>query len=278
MQSMPHLVRWAEEFGDFGLTVIAPHVQDAPEAEVKAAAARLGIRFPVTASGRVPGAAIEGIPHLLVFDHDGKCVYEGHPAKAEEAVRKAVGGSLVAAANRESFPKPLTTVVDGLKKGQPPKALLTKLLPLRTASDKETAEAAKALADGILGFAEKRLEEATAAGPVDGYDTATRLAASMKGTPVGTKASQTAVKLRTDKAVADELKVRPTLEKLKALAGSIEQAAQARKVEPGSEPFKKAFAVQLKQAAGLHQQMQKSAPDARATQEAAGIIEKLGTK
>src|SRR4051794_27044301 len=128
MQSMPHLVRWNEELGDFGLVVVAPHCQDVGPEKVKAACARLGIRFPVPNNGTVPGAERGGIPHMLVFDHAGKCLFDGHPNKAEAAVRQAVGGSLVAAAGRDSFPKPLTAVVDGLKKGQSPKTLLPKLL------------------------------------------------------------------------------------------------------------------------------------------------------
>src|SRR4051812_14749415 len=108
MQSMPHLVRWHEELGDFGLVVVAPHCQDVGPEKVKATAARLGIRFPVPNNGSVPGGE-RGIPHMFVFDHDGKCLYEGHPGKAEAAVRQAVGGSLVAAAKLETVPKSLAS-------------------------------------------------------------------------------------------------------------------------------------------------------------------------
>jgi hypothetical protein len=278
MQSMPHLVRWHEELGDFGLVVVAPHCQNVGREEVKATAARLGIRFQVPDNVSIPNGERGAIPHLFVFDHDGKCLFEGHPNKAEAAVRQAVGGSLVAAAKLGTVPKPLAAVVDGLKKGQSPRALLPKLLSLKSSGEKDTAEAAKALADAVLGFAQKRLDDAVAAGPIDGYDTATRLAVTMKGTPVGTKATQTAAKLKTDKAVADELKVRPQLEKLRALAAALETAAGNAKLVPNTEAYKKAYAAQLKQADALYKQMQKTAPDAPATHEAGEIMDRIGAK
>jgi hypothetical protein len=276
MQSMPHLVRWYEELGDFGLVIVAPHCQDVGPEKVKATAAGLGIRFPVPNNGTVPGAERGTIPHMLVFDHAGKCLFEGHPTKAEAAVRQAVGGSLVAAAKLATVPKSLTSVVDGLKKGQSPKTLLPKLLSLKSSSEKDTAAAARALADAVLGFAQKRLDDAVAAGPIDGYDTATRMAVSMKGTPVGTKASQTAIKLKTDKAVAEELKVRPSLEKLRALAASVESASQTAKLVPNTDAYKKAYGAQLKQVDTLYKQMKKAAPDAPATHAAADIVNRIG--
>jgi hypothetical protein len=275
---MPHLVRWSDELADWGLVVVAPHVQNATPEQVRAKAASLGMRFSVTASARVPGIALEGIPHCVVFDHAGAGAYEGHPSKSEGAIRTALGAALVAAAKRESFPKPVAAVADGLKKGQPPKAALAKLLPMRSSSDKDVAEAAKALAEALLGFAQTRLDDAVTAGGIDAYDTATRLAETMKGTPVGTKAGQTAVKLKSDKAVQAELKVRPTLAHLRQLDSAVEKVAAAAKIEPGSADFKKTYAAQIKQAKSLYQQMVKAAPDAKATKEAEEIAERLGAK
>jgi hypothetical protein len=33
---------------------------------------------------------IEGIPHCMVFDHTGECVFRGHPMEAHDAVEAAV--------------------------------------------------------------------------------------------------------------------------------------------------------------------------------------------
>src|SRR5947208_1504290 len=107
---MPHLVRWNDELGDFGLVVLGFHVQNVPEDEIKRKAEALGIRFPVTKGGRVEGAKVEGIPHCFVFDHAGECVFDGHPNKVEAKLRAAVGTALVESASLSEIQKPLQPV------------------------------------------------------------------------------------------------------------------------------------------------------------------------
>jgi hypothetical protein len=104
------------------------------------------------------------------------------------------------------------------------------------------------------------------------------MAETMKGMTLGTKAGQAAAKLKADKGVQAELKVRPTLAQLAKLEASVTQAAAASKTEVGSAAFKKTYAAQIKQAASLYQQMVKAAPDAKATKDAAEIAERLGAK
>ena len=65
---MPHLVRWNEELGPFGLVVIGAHVQGGTAEEIKAKAQGLGIRFMITDGGGVEDSNAGGIPHCIVAD------------------------------------------------------------------------------------------------------------------------------------------------------------------------------------------------------------------
>jgi hypothetical protein len=277
---LPRLARLDDELGDFGLVVVGVQSQAATPEEVRAKAAGFGVRYPIAAGGGVTGVTIDTIPRTFVFDHSGKCVFDGHPAEAEAKARAALGEALIAAAGRESFPKGMSGHLDALRKGQNPAAVLAKLAPLQKSVDKDTAEAAKALAGAILATGQQRLDATAAAAeksPIEAFDAATRLAATLKGTPVGTRANELAAKLRPDKAVQAELKARPVLEQVKALDAALAAAAQ-NKVDPGSEAFRKAFAPQLKQLTGLNQQMKRNWPDAPATAAAAAVAEKYGVK
>src|SRR5262249_27815695 len=156
----------------------------------------------------------KGIPHVIVFDHTGKCVYRGLPAGAENAVRQALGKAIASKLDAKPT-KSVNSLLESLKKGQPPAGILQKAVSLSKGSDKESADQAKELVAKMIEPAEKLLadvEKMRSSDPVDAYPRASRLSTDLKGTPVGTKAAEITTELKKDKTVVQEIKARPALD------------------------------------------------------------------
>lgn len=86
---MPHLVQMDKRHGSSGLQVIGLHFQEADEKEIKKTIKKLKIEFPVAEGGSQP-VKTDGIPHLFVFDTQGKLVFSGHPSdkEAEKTIKR----------------------------------------------------------------------------------------------------------------------------------------------------------------------------------------------
>jgi hypothetical protein len=273
---MPHLVKWHDDLSDGGLAVIGMHVQGGEESAVKAKAKALGMRFTVTDGGSISGVKAGGIPHCVLFDHTGKMVYEGLPKDAEGKVREAFADMLAAEAGGKPS-KSVTAALDGFKKGGTAADLLKKLGAVRDGGDPTPAKEAKTIIARMQSGAQTRIDEAKRGmkdDPIAAYDSAVQVSGRWKGTAVGKEASELTAKLKDDKAVAAELKARPTLEKMKVTEAAI--LAAAKGTEPDTPEFKKAFAPQLKQIDQAVANLKKTAPDAPATAEAEEIAKRLG--
>jgi hypothetical protein len=279
MASMPHLVRWHEQLRDFGLVVVGPHCQQATAAQVKAKALSVGVTFTVVASGGVQnGNDFRGIPHCMLFDHTGKCLYRGSPSGVEAPLRVAVGTALVERTGKSDFSKPLAPLVAALKKGQSPMAVLQRLIPLQKSKNARTAEDAKLLAGQLLEGAQQRVEEAAQKvkdDPVTAYEQLSRVVKTFKGTPVAAKATKMLTDLKKDKAVMAEMRARPSMEAIKKLDDML-NARVGQDIDRKGAQFQLAFAATLKQMQRIVQRMKKSWPDARATQEAVKIADRYG--
>lgn len=274
--TMPHVVRWNEEMTDLGLVVIGVHSQNVEADEVRAVAGRLGMRFPVIQGAS--GADVTTIPHSLLFDHTGQCVFNGKPAELETKLRPTVGAALLA--DVTDPPKSVAAVADLLKKGGSPVDALKKLNTLKNDSDKKVAAAAQAIVTKITSIAQARLDEAKGQvkdDPIAAYDAAWVTAVRWKGLPLGTQATEIVNKVKTDKLVVAELKARPALDGLKkldtALSATMKDDAEAKTAE-----FKKAHAAQLKQMTQAYQAMVKSNPDTPSAKSAEVIAKKYELK
>ena len=209
---MPHLVRWNEELGPFGLVVIGAEVQGSPADEITAKSKALRIRFTVTQGGGVADAKGGGIPHTVLFDHTGKMRFEGHPGdpKLLNHVLVALGTSFVEKTGKSTFSKAVQPLADALKKGAAPVPVLQKLLPLQ-----KKDEDAKALIEVMTATGKTQVDEAAElveSDPVSAYLRSQQLSGYYKGTSVGTKANEIFTKLKNNKSVVLELKARPSLD------------------------------------------------------------------
>ena len=94
---MPHVAKLNDELGAAGLIVIGAHTQPGKPDKVASVAASHGANYTIVASGSVrDGQDFEYIPHCMVFDHTGKCVFRGSPRDSYAKIRTAVGQSLAA--------------------------------------------------------------------------------------------------------------------------------------------------------------------------------------
>jgi thiol-disulfide isomerase/thioredoxin len=276
LAAMPATAAMNAELDDFGLVVIGSHVQSATPDKIRAVAASRGANFAITEQTRVAGGDdFEGIPHVMVFDHTGACVFRGGPKEAEHAARLAVGEMLVAGAGREKFSQAVAPVVADLKKGRPPASVLARLASIQQSAGKgEPAAEAKALVGSITATGRKKLEQAQAkveSEPFEAFLLVENLPATYKGTPVAKEATAMITKLKKDKSVANEIAARPSLEAVRQLAGQL--AAKPGADEAGVAAFQKANAALLQQLRTKTAQMKKNWPDAKATAEAAEIAE-----
>ena len=100
-----------------GLLVLGSHRQIGTPQEVKSVAASLGANFPISIQTIVRGSEdVLTLPHSLLFDHTGVCIFRGSPADVEPLIRIALGKALVDAAGRDKFSSALSPIVADLKK------------------------------------------------------------------------------------------------------------------------------------------------------------------
>ena len=276
LAAMPDTVALHAELADFGLVVIGSHVQAAKPDQIKAVAAANGMTFSVSEQTRVTGGNdFTTVPHVMVFDHTGACVFRGDPKEAEAKARTAVGEMLVAGAGREKFAAQLAPVVADLKKGQSPLAVLPRVVALQNAASPTAAADAKALLAALTAAGQKKLDlaqEKAEGEPVEAFLLVEKLPAAYKGTPVAKDAVALVTKLKKEKAVKAELAARPAFEVVRQMDAQL--AARLGEEKPSAPEFQKANADLLKQLRAKVAQMKKSWPDAKVTGEATGIAEK----
>lgn len=273
------LERLQGELGDYGLVVIGAHAFVQPDEKVKKLAAERGPRIPVFQGVFVreeAGKAMKGQPggHALVFDHTGKCLYRGSAYDVDEAARAAVGKLLLSSAvGSEEVPKTFKSVADAFAAGASPVTVVSKLGPLVNSQDADTKSAAKKLADLILAPGEKAFAGAQAnvkSDPVAAFIASERVANQYKNTPLATKATALVSKLKSDKAVATELKARTLANQVEQLGNKLR--GQAGSYNPSDTDFQKKNRQTLDQLQAILGQLRKQYPSTYATAEA----EKVG--
>ena len=276
LAAMPGTAAMNAELSDFGLVIIGSHCQAATPAQIKLVAASRGANFPITEQTRVTGGNdFEGIPHVMVFDHTGACVFRGSPKEAEVKARMAIGELLVAAAGREKFHSQLAPVVSDLQKGLSHYAALPRDVALQNAASPMAAADAKALLASLTASGQKKLElaqEKIETDPVEAFVLVEKVPATYKGTAVAKEATALITKLKKDKAVKTELAARPAFEAVRLI--ELQLAAKADADKASAPEFQKANAALLNQLRTTVTQMKKNWPDAKATSEAVGIVEK----
>jgi thiol-disulfide isomerase/thioredoxin len=277
LASLPHVAQLSEQYGPFGLVVIGAHAQEGTPEQIRERAKSRGVSFAVVEHARVKDVNdMNGIPHCILFDHTGKCLYRGSPEEIDGKIRDALANWL--SADLEGTPnKAVNSLIESLKKGQLPAQIVQKTVSLSRSAEKDTAKQAKSMLAKLTDAAGKELkgaESLRAEEPLMILSRLTHLSIDFKGTPPGTKANELLTELKKDKVVIAELKVRPMLEKIRAVDAELQ--AILKDGDPKGAEFQKSQAAVLKQLQGAIKQLKKSAPDAPSLKDAVEVGEKYG--
>jgi hypothetical protein len=272
---LPRMAAWHTELMDFGLIVVASEIDGVPTAEATALARTRGLTFPFT--GRTRFGAPDGhpLPHTVVYDHQGKCVFRGPLADAEPYVRIAVGRGLLAKADLGTADKAAKPVVELLEQGAPIAQVLTKLADQLRLTAKDAAEQLVKLQTVLTAGGKVVLDAAAAKAkddPVAAFFEAERLPGAYKGTLLEKPAADLLTTLRKDAKVGVELRARPYLEPMKKL--DVQLSGRDRSFDPTRPRFKEENADLLKKLEDAIVRMRKAYPSARATDEANRLAER----
>lgn len=121
IRSMPLLEELHREFGPRGLVVVGAHAQGGSAAELEPKVKELGVSFTIDDRGSVAGGMdFRGIPHCLLFDHTGACVYRGSPFDVGDAVTQAVAAAPAGVLEGRQLVK--LAEADGLRANDPIRA------------------------------------------------------------------------------------------------------------------------------------------------------------
>jgi len=277
LAAMPHTSELYSELEGFGLIIIGAHSQGGEAEKVRAVAIQHHANFPIQVNAHVKGSEDNKfLPHCILFDHTGACIFRGQPTEVELLVRKAVGSALVAAAGREKWSSSMDGIIKDLKAGKPPASILPRVAANRNAKG-ELGEDANALLKAMTAGGAKKLEEATAkkdSEPLEAFLLIEKVPAMYKGAPLATEATDLLNKLKADKSVRAELAARPALEKVKQIDQQLGLGAD----DPRKPEWQKAHKEPLKLLKDKVSQMKKSWPDARSTQDAVAIADRYGVE
>jgi len=271
------LQQWHDELGDFGMAVLGFSIQEGAEKVVQEAMLSQNVSFPFFGRAILPGmVGTIQLPHGVLFDHKGKCIFRGSPFSAEIPMREAVGKAVLESTGTLEYADQLLPAVKLLQQGKPPVDALRKLAVLKP-KDADAQAQARALDDKLREPARKRLADAellAADEPLTAYLRLEPVPLRFKGTAEAQKAGQFLAQLKTKKAVARELKARPTLSAVRKLDRLL--GAKQGSSEPTSSAFQRANAATLEQLRAYLQTMTRSYPETPATMTAVRIGEKYG--
>lgn len=191
-QWLPKLEELSQELGPQGLVVISAHHQPGSLDDIRRKAADLGITFPVFDKATIKdGMDFEALPHAVLFDHTGRCIYRGPPGELQEALVAAVKAAPASVFEGRVFKKIAAFNVP-LKGEQQYGQTLRRAKGMLDGKDETTVEEATYVVEKLEARGRGMLEEATTkrdSDPVTALDVLQRCAAGFKGTEIGTEAA-----------------------------------------------------------------------------------------
>jgi len=225
--SMPGLEDLHRRLGPQGLVVVGAHAQGGHADEVRNVVNHLGVTFPIVENATVEGGMdFSGIPHCMVFDHTGKCVFRGSPGDAHDVVLAAVQSAPAAILAGRSLAK-LAQLGQILKNEAMCGNVLKRATSMLESPDAETAEEARYVVDRIEGRGRAMLEEARSlkeSDPAAASAVLQRCVAAFKGSAIGTDAGALLQEWRKDKDFQSAIKAGQQVARLEALQAAAQRA------------------------------------------------------
>ena len=227
LRSMPTLEALHRELGPAGLVIVGAHAQQATVAEIKEVVDQLGVTFSIVEQATVRDAMdFTGIPHCMVFDHTGACVFRGHPSKAHDVIVAAVRSSPAAVLEGKELVK-LAPLARQLRDEAAFGGVFKKAQGLAKSADPATAAEAAYLVDKLGGYAGRLLEAAEGAkadDPLRAMHYAQRCAGGFRGTESGIAAANLLRDWKKDPAFQDAVKAARQCRHLEMARAKIAQA------------------------------------------------------
>jgi thiol-disulfide isomerase/thioredoxin len=193
LKSMPKLEELNRGLGPQGLVVIGAHAQDGTVDEIRAAAVDRGATFTIVEQATVEGGMdFDGIPHCMLFDHTGSCVYRGSPFEVHDAAVAAVKGMPGAVLQGRTLEK-LPAFNDLLRNERQFGVALKKAKGLAASKNAELAAEAEYVVERLEARGREMLEEADARranDPLGAVETLQRSALAFKGSEIGIDAEK----------------------------------------------------------------------------------------
>ena len=272
------------ELGAFGVRIIAIRGANEPIEKAQSIMQAGKAEFSVVETATVKEkAAPQPVPlpsaHAIVFAADGTCLYRGSAYDAIPHLRSAVGKQLIADLGKSEVSKGFTNAVTALTSGEPLLTAIPKVAPLTSNADKETVAEAKSvlaalLAPGLDAIADAQSKAKSE--PVVAFVAAEKVAATYKGTSVGTKATALVSSLKSNPIVGKELKARAMLEQVRTFDKYL--VARPWAFDPVGSEFQRNNELPLLQLKAVLELMKKQYPDTPATVEATRIGKVYGVE
>jgi thiol-disulfide isomerase/thioredoxin len=220
IRSMPMLEELHKSLGPHGLVVIGAHAQGGSAAQLQPQVAKLGVTFTILENAEVEGGSdYHGIPHCMLFDHTGKCLFRGSPFNVHDAVVaavKAAPGSILEGRTLAKLPELNSLLRDETQFA----TVLKKARGLTSSGDAETAEEAKFVVEKIQAYGRRLLDEALSGketDPARSAENVQRCVVLFKGSEIGTEAAKLNGEWKKDRKFQASVKAGQQLAKLERM-------------------------------------------------------------
>jgi len=227
LASMPALQKLHEQFGPAGLSVIGAHAQGGPAERVAETAQKLGVTFPIVEHANVDGAMdFAGIPHCMLFDHTGACIFRGSPFDVHDLVVAAVRAapaSVLGGRTLEKLPELDALLRDESTFG----AALKRAQGATSAKDEATAAEATFVVERLEARGRELLADANgmaSSDPLAASVAAQRCATAFKGTPLAVEANLLLAGWRKDKDFQAACRAGQQLARLEAMRAYVRRS------------------------------------------------------
>src|SRR5262249_12703094 len=133
------------------------------------------------------------LPHGVLFDDEGKCIFRGLPLAGEAQMRAALARVLFQAIGKDEFADAVKPAVEALKKGDPISAVVARLTALKVENDEAAAKDVRLLLDRLTVRAKKaiaRAEEVLKDDPLTAFLLVEQVPPKFKGTKEAARATE----------------------------------------------------------------------------------------
>jgi len=278
LQSMPALEQLHRQHAAAGLAVIGAHAQAAAPEEVRQVVEQLGVTFPIFDSATVEGGmGFSGIPHCMVFDHTGACIYRGHPTQAHDVILTAIRSSPASVLEGRSLVK-LASLAGQLRDEATFGAVMRRVQAQTTSKDQQLAEEAEYVADRLEAYGRRLLDSAEKAmrdDPVRALAYVQRCAMAYRGTDLGRQASKLAAEWKKDEAFQQGIEAARRCRTLEVARERIARSL-GDPVEITSEQAARVPQAVRRQLAATAASVQRLAPGSASAERAQAIARELG--